>query len=92
MTEPDIDEILEKFPFSHRRDQQKKLAQIMLQWPGKVKHVREETGISWPTLKEIRDTYQDLPLEEKKRLNHRLYKVMDRMLEEEIQAKKAAQS
>lgn len=92
MTKKDIEDILEKFPFSHRRDQQKKLAQIMLQWPGKVKDVKEETGISWPTLKEIRETYKDLPLEEKKTLNERLHKVMTRILQNEIEAKKAAQA
>lgn len=62
----DIDEILDEMPFSGRQEQSERLADFFVaNCSGNQEHVREKTGISQPTIRRIKDSFQDLDAREK---------------------------
>lgn len=92
MTNNQLDQILRKFPYSGWNDQEKRLAKVLLNFPGLVKDVEENTDITRNTMQEIRDTWYSLPKEEQKILFDHLTDVASRLLEKQIRVDEAVEA
>ena len=90
--EPELDHILEKFPFSGYDDQEKRLARVLTNFAGTTQQRTEAGDMTNPSLTNIRNQFRQLSKEEKAILLEHLANVAAKMLRREARAEKAAKA
>lgn len=78
----DIDHILRQFPYSGYKDQEQRLARLLLQWPENVNNASENSGINKRTMQKIRASWNDLNNDEQAQLLQFLSRIAATQLRE----------
>lgn len=78
----DIDNILQQFPYTGYKDQEQRLARLLLQWPENVNTASENSGINKRTMQKIREAWNQLTNDEQAQLLQFLSRIAATQLQE----------